>query len=439
MRAALDLIKGQIPTRTAVDVEFHGRMLAVDPLMDGQSRFAVMFGLDVVSLRSQNHEVAASIIAAGSYEVVTFTVIGDVEIGSTIAISNTEHLIVSSVEHYVEQGTRLTKYRTSTPVLGVYAAGTAVTFVAFPVTVIQGTDVTADKILVDSARALAVGDVLTLAATPAAMTYLTDAATVIGVQTVFKFTDRVRYLVSVAAGGLPVTTATGAQVRVHTAYASRELLLPELSGPYVADIIGGKTFGTAAENIVIAVTAPEDGVSQEVRRNGVAFSLPVKAGDLALLMHENGTSLVVSEDEVLAEVNSNSRWGCGIDLAVAAPIKLNWLIRTSSPLTFIIETDAGTEKVELASGATFSLQRDIPSTQKFTLRASGKGSFQIITNPMRDGVRSMRYSYVVKLTGDEVWAGAGLVLKPLFPRLGDARAHTTDEDALYLSSGGIIL
>lgn len=439
MRAALDLIKGQIPTRTAVDVEFHGRMLAVDPIMDGQPRFAVMFGSDVVSLRSQNQEVAAQIIAAGSTEVVTYTVIGDVEPGSTIAISNTEHLVVTEVTHYVEQGTKLTRYKTSTAVLGVYAAGTSVTFVAFPIAVIQGTDVTENKVLVDSARALAVGDTITLATTPAAMTYLTDTATITGVQTVFKFTDHTRYIITIGSTKLPITSSTAAQIRVNTAYVSRELLLPELSGPYLADIVGGKTFGTAAENIVIAVTAPEDGMSKEVTRNGVALSLPLKAGDIALLTHENGSSHVVSEDEIEADVSENARWGCGIDLAVPAPVRLNWLIRTSSPLNFIIETDAGSETIALASGATFSLQRELEATQKFTLRASGNGSFRIITNPMRDGVRSMRYSYVVRLTGDEVWSGAGLVLKPLFPRLGDARAHNTDEDTLYISSGGIIL
>lgn len=439
MRAALDLIKGQIPARAAVDVEFHGRMLALDPTLDGQARFAVMFGSDVVSLRSRNHETTAQITGAGANEIVTYANIGDVEEGAVIAINSTEHLLVTKVEHFSELGTKFTRYRTKTQVLGVYPISTPVSFVSFPIQVIQGTDVNQTKLLVDSARALAVGDVLAVANTPAAMTYLADAAKITSVKTVFRFNDRARYLVQIDTPCVQLTMNDNVQVRVSAAYVSGELLLPELSGPYLADVIGGKTYGTSPEDITMSVTAPEDGESVRVSRNGVAISAPVKAGDLALFVHERGASKAVSEDEIIAELDHESRWGCGIDMAVAAPLFLDWLVKANSSLTLRIETDAGVEIVVVDAGTTLSVRRQLAATEKFTLRATSAGDFRIITNPMRDGVRSMRYSYVVQLTGDEVWSGAGLVLKPLLPRLTDSRAHNTDEDALYLSSGGIIL
>lgn len=439
MRAALDVIKGQIPARAPVDVEFHGRMLALDPTLDGQARFAVMFGSDVVSLRSRNHEMTAQITGAGANEIVTVTNIGDVEVGAVIAVNSTEHLIVTKVEQFTESGTKYTRYTTKTQVLGVYPIGTSVTFVSFPIQVIQGTDVNTTKILVDSTRAIAVGDILTVASTPAAMTHLTDSTKVTSVKSVFRFNDRTRYLVQIETPRVPLTNADSVQVRVSTAYVSGELLLPELSGPYLADVIGGKTYGTASESLTISITAPEDGESVQVSRNGVAITAPVKAGDLALFTHERGTSKAVSEDEIIAELDGDSRWGCGIDLAVAAPLFLDWLVKANSSLTLRVETDAGTETITVDAGTTLSVRRQIAATEKFTLRATSAGDFRIITNPMRDGVRSLRYSYVVKLTGEEVWSGSGLVLKPLLPRLTDARAHNADEDTLYLSSGGVIL
>jgi hypothetical protein len=440
MRAALDIIRGQIPTRTAVDISFHGKMIAPDPYMDGSSRFAVMYGSDVVSLRSQNHEVATEIIAAGSNLVVTATVIGDVEVGSVIAIANTEHLVVSDTLQTTDvNGNKVTEYTTATAVLGVYDVGTQVTFESFPIQVIQGTDVNNTKILVDSKRVVVVGDVLTLVTTPEALTYLTDVATVTSVQAVFKFTDRMRYIIGVSLPKLQITSDLVTHVRVNTAYTSEELQLPELSGPYLADVIGGKTYGTAAESISLSVTAPIDGASTSVDRNGVAFSLPVKAGDLSLLTHEFGNSHVISEDEIVATPESSTRWGCGIIFAVPAPLQLNWIVTASSALTFMIETDAGTDTIEIASGAYAAVLKTYTKTSKLILRAVSNGAFHISTNPMRDGIRSFRYSYVVRLTGNEIWSGAGIVLKPLFPRLGDAIASTSDQDGLFISSGGLIL
>jgi len=399
-----------------------------------------MYGSDVVSLRSQNHETAAQIIAAGSTNVVTSTIIGDIEVGSVISISNAEHMIVASTSQYVDvDGSKRTQYTTANQVLGVYDVGTQVTFESFPLTVIQGTDVSTTKILVDSKRVVVVGDILTLVTTPEAMTYLTDVATVTSVRTVFKFVDRVRYILEISQPRLPITSDTVTHVRVSTAYVSEELQLPELSGPYLADVVGGKTYGTAAEKISLSVTAPIDGSSTSVSRNGVAFSLPVKAGDLSLLVHEFGGSHVISEDEITATPDASTRWGCGIVFAVPAPLQLNWIVTASSPLTFMIETDDGVETIDIASGAYVAVLKTYAQTSKLILRAVSTGTFHIATNPMRDGIRSFRYSYVVQLTGDEIWSGAGIVLKPLFPRLGDAIASTPDQDGLNISSGGLIL
>lgn len=440
MRAALDIIRGQIPLRTAVDVVFHGKMIAPDPFMDGSSRFAVMYGSDVVSLRSQNHEAAAQIIAAGSNTIITTSVIKDVEVGSVLSIAGAEHLVVAETRQYTDvDGSKRTQYTTATPILGVYAVGTKVIFESFPLVIVQGTDVISSKILVDSKRVVVVGDTLTLVTTPDAMTYLTDVATITGVQTVFKFTDRTRYILDISTPKLPITSGLVTHIRVNTAYVSEELQLPELSGPYLADIIGGKTYGTAAENISMSVTAPVDGTSTSVSRNGVAFSLPVKAGDVSLLTHEFGNSYVVSEDEVKAQPDESTRWGCGIVFAVSAPVHLNWIVTASSPLTFMLETDSGTETIEIASGAYAAILKTYAATSKLILRAVSNGVFRITTNPMRDGIRSFRYSYVVQLTGDEIWSGAGIVLKPLFPRLGSVIASTPDQDGLHISSGGLIL
>lgn len=435
MRAATDLVLGQIPGRMPTNVCFHGKIVALDKALSGRVRMATALGSEPASLRTRLSESLAVIGSIGTTEITTETVLGDVPDGSVLLIDRREHVQTSSCTRSTGAVGNRTTYSLTTALADVYAPGTSVELSSFPIEIVQGTDVDAHKILVDSTEILAPGDVLAVVERPSSIMYLTDAAEIVSVAVVFQFNNRLRYLLEITTPLVPLLQGT-AHVRAGLAYESEEIPLPALSGPYLADVIGGKIFGTGKENIALSVGF--DGEKAErCAANSVLCSVPVRAGSLGMLKHQHGTSSIRSEDEI-ACVPDSERWGCGIVLPLEAQVHIDLLFSVTASATLFIDVDGSVETVELSPGLAQLVRRALTGTV-IILRMRTIGPFNIRTNPMRDGVSSLRYSYVVQTTGDDVWAGGSLLLKPLFPQVSVQLAVSADGDSLAISSGGIIL
>lgn len=435
MRAATDLVLGQIPGRMPTNVCFHGKIVALDKALSGRVRMATALGSEPASLRTRLSESLAVIGSIGTSEIITETVLGDVPDGSVLLLDRREHVQTFSCIRSTGAVGNRTTYNLTTPLADVYAPGTSVELSSFPVEIVQGTDVDAHKILVDSSEILAPGDVLATVERPNSIMYLTDTAKIVSAAVVFQFNNRLRYLLEITTPLAPLREGT-AHVRAGLAYESEEIPLPALSGPYLADIIGGKIFGTGKENISLSVGF--DGEKAEMKaRNAVLCSVPVCAGSLGLLQHQHGSSSIRSEDELVC-TPEQERWGCGVVLPLEAPVHIDLLFSVTAPATLFVDVDGAIETIQLTPGTAQLVRRTLTGTV-IVLRMRTIGPFTIRTNPMRDGISSLRYSYVVPTAGDDVWAGGSLLLKPLLPQVSDQLAVNADGDTMAISCGGIIL
>lgn len=442
MRAGTDLVRQQIPTRVSVNTVFQSSLLSIDQGMTGSSRFAVsMNSGGHGNIRSQTASSLAEIAGAHQTVLVIKDAIQGLTEGCILRIGSSENVTVTSflVETTVTNATKTT-ITIGTPLQASYSATTQVVFVAFPVTLIQSA-IAATKILIDASAPLVAGDRVATVVQHGSVTSVIDVARVASSTMVFVMSaTTTRWLVTTTS---PVTAAAGSTVfvRADTAYLSDEIQLPSLSGPYLIDVAGGKTFGTGDDGLIVSVAFKgSSDVTYTGPRNTVAISPPIRSGDLACWKYERGSAMLLGLDDVFLTPDATGRLGLGLDLPVFAPVNIDWVVSSSSPLTLNFETDTETTSATVVSGTETAVTLALTGTYVIIRAISAPGQpIRIKSNPMTAGFNTAQYSYHVSVSGSDVWSGCGLLLKPLTLQASDLLAMDSEQESMSITAGGMIL
>jgi hypothetical protein len=210
-----------------------------------------------------------------------------------------------------------------------------------------------------------------------------------------------------------------------------------MSGPYVFDVVGGKTFGLGSDKLsVTAEFHNYDIATSTAGRNEVGLSLPIRAGDACLWRFEYGYAMPRSLDQIELNLDDDGQCAFGFELPNPALLEIDWLLTGQLELERLVVDG----EVAFESGSASNI-RWTGTAQRVVLVFAGgaKAKINISTNPIRRGYRSMSYSYVANTHPAESWSGGHLLLKPLLKQLGDSVACNADRSALVLNSGGFIL
>jgi hypothetical protein len=324
------------------------------------------------------------------------------------------------------------------PIVGAYASGAKINYVAFPVTVMRSAKVGEKTLIVDSETFIVPGDQAFFISRPASTLVSTPVVEVTSVSkdSVISM-KRSRWLVSVAELHQDVSVNDYMYLRALVAYRSTLAPLPTMSGPYVFDIAGGKTFGSGSDDLKISAEFHNNDITYSVGgRHSEAISLPIRSGDISLWRFEMGKIKIKSLDNVVVTLDENGECAFGVELPVEVNVELDWIIE--GQLSFMqLQTD---DNIVINSDQTVNVRWSGKTRKMVLLLAGAAGSkISISTNPIRRGYRSMQYSYVAQTHTTESWSGSHLQLKPLLKQLIDSVAHDVDQNSIELSSGGIIL
>jgi hypothetical protein len=310
-----------------------------------------------------------------------------------------------------------------------------VNFVAFPVTTTASVSIAGTTLTVDSPYFIVPGDQMFQLSQPASTFVSTPRVNVTAATQIAKIdvsTDR--WTLTIDPATFAADPSSILYVAANIAYRSIRVPLDDMSGPYLADLMGGKTFGSGSDGISISLNFyGGNSHSAIVSRNELAVSSPIRVGDVALWSLSTGSVTVRSLDEIELKLDSDGNFATAFELPISTSISLDWIMKHGNG-SFNLFADG----VSVLSSGILAWTG---TARRLELRLAGNANdvWRITTNPIRVGYRSVQYSYVVSVKPEEVWNGTCVMLKPLIKQLSSSLAHDRDGENISVNSGAIVL
>lgn len=439
MKQALEIVRKQLPTRVMPSWRYYSQPISLDPRLTGHARFAVQIDSGVGSISSRLSVNTVRRLGAGDKVVVTSDVPPGIVVGSMIDISRTEQAIVVMLEQTTEpDGSKIWSWTLDHELSNAFPVGATVNFLAFPVLAVRDVPQGSIDLVVDSSEFIVPGDTIFTVSKPAATLVSSPSSDVLNSKFVTQVdADASRWALEVQPVTSDISAGDILYVTAAVAYRSARIPLKDMSGPYLADMMGGKTFGEGDDKLTMSFEFFGGlGLSTVSRRNEVVTSLPVRSGDTALWTVGHGTIRARSQDHIELVLDRDGNFNVGIELPIETPISLDWIVQRGYGRIALFIDELPVIDMSDLSNIRWSGQ----VKKRIELRVSGSAfdNWSVVTNPVRTGFRSVQYSYVAQVKSEEVWSGTFVILKPLLKQLSDSIAHNNDRNALEISSGGFI-
>lgn len=439
MIAARELLRQQLPVRTVPVWTYGGMPISVDPAMTGEARFAARVDAGIGTISSRLSIGLKRRASTGERQLFVGSLPPGMVDGALFDIARIEQTVVTRYQAIFEtDGSTTYVLYLDAPLLGNYAVDTRLNYIAFPATVVRAAKPGETELIVDVDTFIVPGDRLFFVSRPMATIITTPETKVTAASRDAVITQqRSRWRVTVNEIVENVAVNSFAYLKTLVAYRSARVPLPSMSGPYVFDVAGGKTFGVGSDELLVTAEFHSYDIdTATASRNEVGVTLPIRAGDLCLWRFEHGHMTPRSLDVIELELDELGQAAFGVELPMPVPVEIDLLISGQAELEQLVIDDVITLDFGTPTNVKWS-----GAAQRIEFRFAGGASarLNISTNPIRRGYRSMNYSYVANTHAAESWSGGHLMLKPVFKQLEDSIAHNSDRSALVLSSGGIIL
>jgi hypothetical protein len=439
VKQALQIIRDQLPTRVMQSWRYYSKPIALDPSLTGQARFAVQIDTGVGSISSKLSSNIIRRVGAGDNMLVTTDVPPGITVGALLDLNKTEQAVLTSLEERTEpDNTKAWYWTIDHGLANAFAVGTSINFVAFPLILVRDLSIGDTTVIAESVDFIVPGDQLFTISMPA-MTIISSpyraVLSAIAIAQVDQNTTR--WQIEIDPSVSAASTGDVIYARASVAYKSSRVPLSDLSGPYLVDMMGGKTFGLGSDNLMVSFKF-SGGLEYRTTctRNAVALSLPIRVGDVSLWSIEHGTVRVRSQDHLELLLDKNGGFNIGVEFPMEIPLNIDWIIdRGNGRLALFID---GVSVIDMASATNI---RWTGSARTLELRVAGSAFdvWSITTNPVRIGYRSVEYTYVAQTNPEEVWNGTHVVLKPMLKQLAASIASDSSNSSIAISSGGIIL
>lgn len=439
MIAARELLRKQLPVRTTPVWEYGGMPISVDPAMTGEARFAARVDAGIGTISSRLSIGLKRRASAGDSQLFVGALPTGIVNGALFDLGRQEQVVVTRYQPFFEaDGSTTYVLFLDAALVGNYTADTLLNYVAFPATVVRAAKAGTTELLVDADTFLVPGDKAFTISRPMVTIVSTPETTVKAVAKDAAITqNRTRWRVTVDEIVEDVAVNSFIYFRALVAYKSARVPLPSMSGPYVFDVAGGKTFGLGQDKLqVTAELHNYDIETSTAGRNEVGLTLPIRAGDACLWRFEYGTAVPRTLDNIELQLDDAGQCSFGFELPIAAQIELDWLLTGQLDLEAIYVDN---EKIIDNAGVANIRWTGLCQRLMIVLAGGARSKISVSTNPIRRGYRSMSYSYVANTHPAESWSGGHLLLKPLLKQLADSVACNADRSALALNSGGFIL
>jgi len=435
LKALVDLLRKQLPTRVVPSWRYNSKPVMLDPALTGQARFAVQIDSGVGSISSRLTVSLSVRAGAGDTTLITTDLPEGISAGAFINIAQEEQNVVTNIELVTQNdGTQVWYWTLTNVLLGSYAVGDAVTFAAFPVTLTHDVNVGDTSLVVESQYFIVPGDTLFQLTLPAEIYVSSPISNIKGANSLTQVDiSTKRWSISVDTLLFQAFAGSILYVSAVVAYSSARVPLSEFSGPYLADMMGGKTLGTGSDNLLLTYNFFSGlTYTTTVARNAVVFSLPIRISDVALWSIETGNIKPLTQDLASFELDTSGNLAVAVELPFAVPLVVDWVLNKSIG-SFALLADG---VVVLNSGSIIWSG----TAQRLELRISGTpgDTWTISTNQVRVGYRSAQYSYVAQVKAGETWSGTCAMLKPLLKQLSGSFANDFTGDYISVNDGGII-
>lgn len=439
MIAARELLRKQLPVRTTPVWQYGGMPIDVDPAMTGEARFAARVDAGIGTISSRLSIGLKRRASAGDSQLFVGALPTGIVDGAMFDVDRREQVIITSYQPFFEaDGSTTYVLNLDAALVGNYATETRLNYIAFPATVVRTAKAGSTEVIVDADTFIVPGDKAFTVSRPMTTLVSTPETTVLSVTKEAAITqNRTRWRVQLSEIVEDVSVNSYIYFRAFVAYRSARVPLPSMSGPYVFDVVGGKTFGLGSDKLSVTAEFHNYDISTSTAgRNEVGLSLPIRAGDACLWRFEYGYATPRSLDQIEINLDDDGQCALGFELPTPALLEIDWLITGQLELERLIVD----REVAFESSSASSV-RWTGTAQRVVLVFAGgaKAKINISTNPIRRGYRSMSYSYVANTHPAESWSGGHLLLKPLLKQLSDSVACNVDHSALVLNSGGFIL
>jgi hypothetical protein len=436
MKALVDLVRKQLPTRVAANWRYNNCPMLLDPEMRGVARFGVQLSCGLGSISSRLNVGLTRRAGVGDTVLVTSTLPEGLAVGAFIDIAREEQALVVTLQQTVDAtGQKLWHWTLDHALLHSFAVDAQVNFVAFPVTTTASVSIAGTTLTVDSPYFIVPGDQMFQLSQPASTFVSTPRVNVTAATQIAKIdvsTDR--WTLTIDPATFAADPSSILYVAANIAYRSIRVPLDDMSGPYLADLMGGKTFGSGSDGISISLNFyGGNSHSAIVSRNELAVSSPIRVGDVALWSLSTGSVTVRSLDEIELKLDSDGNFATAFELPISTSISLDWIMKHGNG-SFNLFADG----VSVLSSGILAWTG---TARRLELRLAGNANdvWRITTNPIRVGYRSVQYSYVVSVKPEEVWNGTCVMLKPLIKQLSSSLAHDRDGENISVNSGAIVL
>jgi hypothetical protein len=436
MKALVDIIRKQLPTRVTPSWRYNSRPILLDPEMRGVSRFGVQLSCGLGSISSRLNVGLTRRAGNGDIVLVTETLPEGLIVGAFIDIAREEQALVTALQQVVDAtGLKLWHWTLDHALLNSFAVGAQVNFVAFPVTTIASVSVGDTTLTVDSPYFIVPGDQMFQLSQPATTFVSTQHVDVTAVSQIAQIdVSTMRWSLTIEPTTFDADYSSTLYIAANVAYRSIRVPLDDMSGPYLADLMGGKTFGSGSDGLLISLDFyGGNSRSTTVTRNELAVSAPIRAGDAALWSQSTGSIIAISLDEIEFKLDTSGNFATAFELPISTSISLDWIVKRG----------AGSFNL-LADGVSVRSSDNLAWTgtvRRLELRLTGNANdtWRVATNPIRVGYRSVQYSYMISTKPEEVWNGTCVILKPLIKQLSNSLAHDRDGENVSVNSGAIIL
>jgi hypothetical protein len=310
MISSIDIIKNVMPVRLSANWQFYGRPIGVDYAMTGTSRFATQVDTGASTIRTSSTTQCSERISSNAKTIRVYSLVPGMIAGCLIDINKDEIAVVDSIERVMlPSGEIQWDLVLDEGVISPYLKNTTITLRAFPAVLRRAVKVGDTSIVVDSPYNLVPGDKFFTVSRPELIPVASPMTMMTAVESQMQIYASVhRWSATTEINHMEIASDSVIYVEANIGYKSTKLQLPDMSGPYIADVFGGKTFGSSKDDITLSVKffGAENKVSV-VKPNEVVVSLPVRAGDLALWSFERGSCSVLSQDAVDIKLDNN---GC---------------------------------------------------------------------------------------------------------------------------------
>jgi hypothetical protein len=437
--AARELLRKQLPVRTTPVWQYGGMPIDVDPAMTGEARFAARVDAGIGTISSRLSIGLKRRASAGDSQLFVAALPTGIVNGAMFDVDRREQVIITSFQPFFEaDGSTTYVLNLDAVLIGNYAVETRLNYIAFPATVVRAAKAGSIEVIVDADTFIVPGDRAFTVSRPMTTLVSTPETTVLSVTKEAAITqNRTRWRVTMSEIVEDISVNSYIYFRAFVAYRSARVPLPSMSGPYVFDVAGGKTFGLGSDKLsVTAEFHNYDITTSTAGRNEVGLTLPIRAGDACLWRFEYGYAMPRSLDQIELNFDDEGQCAFGFELPMPAQLEIDWLLAGQLELErLIVDGEVAFESNEASNIRwTGTAQRVV-----LVLAGGARAKINVSTNPIRRGYRSMSYSYVANTHTAESWSGGHLMLKPLLKQLGDSVACNADHSALVLNSGGFIL